>query len=52
MPTIINPEFLEFKVDTTALKEFGLKTLTPRLGEITRSKHFVFDIRQLDPGLY
>ena len=52
MPTIIKPDTLEFKVDTTALKEFGLKTLTPRLGEISRSKHFVFDIRQLDPGIY
>jgi uncharacterized cupin superfamily protein len=48
MPTIIKPETLEFKLDFEALNDFGLKTLTPRLGELTKSKHFKFDIRQLD----
>ena len=52
MPTIINPNEFSFKSDSSALNDFGLKTLMPRLGEITGSKHFVFDIRQLDPDMY
>jgi len=52
MSTIIKPDELEYNVDKTALEEFKLKTLTPRLGEICKSKHFVFDLRQLDPGKY
>lgn len=52
MPTIIKPDSLEFKTDATALEDFKLKTLVPRLGETCGSKHFIFDIRQLDPGRY
>jgi uncharacterized cupin superfamily protein len=52
MPTIINPDTLVFKDDPKVLKEFALKTLYPRLFKIAGSTHFVFDIRQLDPGLY
>ena len=52
MPNIINPGTFEFKTDSTALKDFGLKTLTPRLGELVGSKHFLFDIRQLDPDMF
>jgi len=52
MPTIIKPENFEFKADSTSLEDFGLKTLIPRLGAISDSKHFVFDIRQLDPGKF
>lgn len=52
MPTIINPDDLKFEVDSSSLKDFKLKTLTPRLGEICNSKHFMFDIRQLDSGKY
>ena len=52
MPTVINPQKLEFKVDPTALDAFKLKSITPRLGEVCNSKHMMFDIRQLDPGKY
>jgi uncharacterized cupin superfamily protein len=52
MPTIFNPDNLEFKLDTGTLDVFKLKTITPRLGEICKSKHLAFDIRQLDPGMY
>jgi uncharacterized cupin superfamily protein len=52
MPTIIKPDSLVYKEDRSSLEEFKLKTLTPRLGEICGSKHFMFDIRQLDPGKY
>jgi uncharacterized cupin superfamily protein len=52
MPSIINTNDLEFKVDSNALPVFGLKTLFPRLTNIGNSKHFMFDIRQLDPGKY
>jgi len=52
MPTIINPETLEFKTDSAALKEFKIKTLMPRLAETCGAKHFMFDIRQLDSGKY
>jgi uncharacterized cupin superfamily protein len=52
MPTIINPKSLEFKADASTLNEFKLKTLTPRLADICQSKHFMFDIRQLDPEKY
>lgn len=52
MSTIIKPESLDFKEDPTSLNEFKLKTLSPRLGEMCASKHFMFDIRQLDPGKY
>jgi uncharacterized cupin superfamily protein len=52
MPTIINPETFEFKTDSSTLNEFKLKTLTPRLAETCGSTHFMFDMRQLDPGKY
>ena len=52
MPKIIKPADLEFKTDNSAMEDFGVKTLFPRLGAISDSKHFVFDIRQLDPGKY
>jgi uncharacterized cupin superfamily protein len=52
MPTIIKPENFEFRSDSTSLEDFGLKTLIPRLGAISESKHLVFDIRQLDPGKF
>lgn len=52
MPTTIIPSELEYKHDSSALNEFDLQTLTPRLTKIANSKHFVFDIRKLDPGKY
>jgi len=52
MPTIIKPENFEFKTNNSAMEDFGLKTLFPRLGVISDSKNFVFDIRQLDPGKF
>lgn len=52
MPTTIKPENFEFKTDSSSLEDFGLKTLIPRLGVVTDSKHFVFDIRKLDPGKF
>jgi len=52
MPTIIKPENFEFKTDNSSLEDFGVKTLIPRLGAVSESKNFVFDIRQLDPGKF
>lgn len=52
MPTIIKPENFEFQTDNSAMEIFGIKTLIPRLGAVTKSKNFVFDIRQLDPGKF
>jgi uncharacterized cupin superfamily protein len=52
MPTIINPDDLEYKNDPSALKQFDLLTLSPRLTKIANSKHFVFDLRKLDAGIY
>jgi len=52
MPTIIDPSKFVFKADSSSLAEFKLKTIYPRLGEITQSKHFMFDIRNLESGLY
>jgi uncharacterized cupin superfamily protein len=52
MPTILKPENFEFRTDTSSMDDFGVKTLSPRLGAISDSKHFVFDIRQLDPGKF
>lgn len=52
MPTIFKLDTFEFKVSSNVLKEFELKTLTPRLSESVKSKHLVFDIRQLNPGKY
>lgn len=52
MPTIINPDNFEFKNDSSALKQFDLLTLSPRLSKIANSKHFVFDLRKLDSGKY
>lgn len=52
MPTIINPSDFEFRTDNVAPEDFGIKTLNPRLGEVSDSRNFVFDIRQLDPGKY
>ena len=52
MPTIINPDDLEYKHDSSVLEQFDLLTLSPRLTKITNSKHFAFDIRKLEPGKY
>jgi len=52
MPTIIKPEELEFRNDPNALPHFDILTLTPRLTKIVGSKHFIFDIRKLEPGKY
>lgn len=52
MPTILKPEKSEFKTDTHALKDYGLKTLFPRLGKVCGATHFTFDIRKLDPDAY
>ena len=52
MSTIIKPDDLEFKNDSSALESFDLLTLSSRLSKIVDSKHFVFDIRKLDPGKY
>lgn len=52
MATIIKPNELEFKADHSALTQFDLKTLSPRLSTIVNSKHFMFDIRLLEPGKY
>ncbi|MDP2723996.1 MAG: cupin domain-containing protein [Bacteroidales bacterium] len=52
MPTIINPEELHFQSDPSALPQFDLKTLTPRLFKMVGSEHLYFDIRNLDPGKY
>jgi uncharacterized cupin superfamily protein len=52
MPTIINPNDLEYKIDPSALGLFDLLTLSPRLTKIANSKHFVFDLRKLDSGKY
>ncbi len=52
MPTIIKPENFEFKTDNSAMEDFGIKTLFPRLGVISESKNFTFDIRQLDTGKF
>ena len=52
MPTIINPDDLEYKSDPSALEAFGLLTLSPRLAKIANSKLFMFDLRKLEPGKY
>jgi len=52
MPTIIHPEELEYKKDSSALEQFDLLTLSPRLSKIVDLKHFVFDLRKLNPGKY
>jgi uncharacterized cupin superfamily protein len=52
MPTIINPDDSEYKNDSSALEQFDLLTLSPRLSRIVDSKHFVFDLRKLDTGKY
>jgi uncharacterized cupin superfamily protein len=52
MPTIFKPETLKFEVASNALKDFKIKTITPRLSEMAHSKHLIFDIRQLDPGMF
>jgi len=52
MPSIINPDELEYKNDPSALEQFDLLTLSPRLAKIVGSKHLVFDLRKLDSGKY
>lgn len=52
MPTKIKPSELEFQERPNALTEFAIHTITPRLGELVGSKHFMFDIRKLLPGKY
>ena len=52
MPSIINTNELEFVKNESALEEFKLNTLMPRLGSTFNSKHFTIDIRSLDPDKY
>lgn len=52
MPTIIKSGTSEYKSNPNALKEFGLKTLIPRLGTQAGATHFMFDMRQLEPDTY
>jgi uncharacterized cupin superfamily protein len=52
MPTVIDPSDFEFKTDNSAMEDFGVKTLFPRLGVVSESKNFIFDIRSLDPGKF
>jgi uncharacterized cupin superfamily protein len=52
MPTIIKPDELEFQHDDTAIEQFDLLTLVPRLSKIVASEHLIFDIRKLEPGKY
>lgn len=52
MSTVINPDELEYKNDPSALETFDLLTLSPRLSSIVGSKHFMFDLRKLNPGKY
>ena len=52
MPTIINPDDLEYKKDAHAPIPFDLLTLTPRLFKTVGAKHFAFDMRKLEPGSF
>jgi uncharacterized cupin superfamily protein len=52
MPTVFKPDTLKFEESSNTLKDFKLKTITPRLSEIVHSRHLIFDIRQLDPGMF
>jgi len=52
MPTIIKPNEMDYLERPNALPEFAIQTLTPRLGELVGSKHFMFDIRKLLAGKY
>ncbi len=52
MSKIIKPNSLKFERDNSALEQFDLLTLAPRLSTIVESKHFVFDVRKLEPGKY
>jgi len=52
MAILIDPAKLEYKHDHSALEQFDLLTLSPRLTNLVGSKHFVFDIRKLEPGKY
>ena len=52
MPTIINPDELEYQKDAYTSDTFDIATLSPRLFKLVGSKHFVFDLRKLAPGKY
>ena len=52
MPTILNPNESDYRKDPNALDPFDLLTISPRLWKTAGSKHFVFDLRKLEPGKY
>jgi uncharacterized cupin superfamily protein len=52
MPTVIRPDQLVFEKGNTPLDMFNWHTAVPRLSEMVKSKHLIFDIRSLDPGKY
>jgi uncharacterized cupin superfamily protein len=52
MPTIFKPEELEFNRDKFNSDHFNLLTILPNLCKKVDAKHFVFDIRRLNPGCY
>ncbi len=52
MPTIIQPDQLEFVHGKSSLEQFNWHTAVPRLSEMVKSKNLIFDVRSLDPGKY
>lgn len=52
MATFIKPSELDYQSNPSVPAQFDLLTLSPRLSKITNSKQLIFDLRQLNPGMY
>jgi uncharacterized cupin superfamily protein len=52
MATVFKINRQDFQFDQKLPEEYQLKTQFPRLSLTAKSKHLIFDIRQLDPGKY
>ncbi|UCF94788.1 MAG: hypothetical protein JSW39_11745, partial [Desulfobacterales bacterium] len=51
MPKIFNAKKTSFEKRESRISEFSWHT-SPRLAELSNSKHLQFDIRSLDPGKF
>lgn len=51
MPEIFNEKLIKFEYDSAPIPEYSWHS-SPRLSEIVKSKHLVFDITPLDPDTF
>ena len=52
MPEIFSSKDLIFKENSSSIENFNIQTAIPRLSELSKSEHLIFDIRLLNPDQF